>query len=447
MAWRSHLFAAVRHPREPKLLLLRSDRQWRLPHALVRDAVWEADTKVVIPALERRLATRLWLLRLIHSAEDEEAKRIDAIFEVELLDPAWEAPGHGRWAGRAELAGLRLRDEAQRPVLDRYLDALERGDVPQQRPPWARPGWLAGVRTWIEAEVARLGRTVVAIEQVKHWSISSVLRVKTDGPDVYFKVPARLPYFVDEATVTARLADRFPDHVPMPLAIEPEAGWLLLQQFDELFSWRAPPDVHREALRRFAALQRRSAELVDDLLADGCLDRRLDVLETQIDPLVNDPEAVARLTSDEVKELRRLAPALKETCRRLAALGLPSTLVHGDLHMLNVARVDGTLVYFDWSDACIAHPFIDLLSLLSEQDEASRAALLEAYLEPWEGAVTAERLQEAVALAAVVIPLHHAVSYQHIVAGLEPDAKPELDATAGFLRRVLRQREAAERER
>ena len=233
--------------------------------------------------------------------------------------------------------------------------------------------------------------------------------------------------------MTARLAERFPDHVPMPLAIEPEAGWLLLPQFDELFSWRAPPEVHREALRRFAALQRQSAELVDDLLADGCLDRRLDVLETQIDPLVNDPEAVARLTSDEVKELRRLAPALKETCRRLAALGLPPTLVHGDLHMLNVARLDGTLVYFDWSDACIAHPFIDLLSLLSEQDEASRAALLEAYLEPWEGAVTAERLQEAVALAAVVIPLHHAVSYQHIVAGLEPDAKPELDATAGVL--------------
>ena len=323
MAWRSHLFAAVRHPREPKLLLLRSDRQWRLPHVLVRDGVWEADTKVVIPALERRLATRLWLLRLVHSAQDEEAKRIDAIFEVELLDSRWEAPGHGRWAGRAELAGLRLSDEAQRPVLDRYLDALERGDVPQQRPPWARPGWLAGVRAWIEAEVARLGRTVVAIEQVKHWSISAVLRVETDGSDIYFKVPARLPYFVEEATVTARLAERFPDHVPMPLAIEPEAGWLLLPQFDELFPWRAPPDVHREALRRFAALQRQSSELVDELLADGCLDRRLDVLETQIDPLVNDPEAVARLTPDEVKELRRLAPALKETCRRLAALGLP----------------------------------------------------------------------------------------------------------------------------
>jgi hypothetical protein len=33
--------------------------------------------------------------------------------------------------------------------------------------------------------------------------------------------------------------------------------------------------------------------------------------------------------------------------------------------------------------------------------------------------------------------LHHAVSYQHIVAGLEPAAKPELDDTHEFLREVL----------
>lgn len=176
---------------------------------------------------------------------------------------------------------------------------------------------------------------------------------------------------------------------------------------------------------------------MDELLADGCLDRRLDVLEAQIDPLVNDVEAVAGLTPEEVGELRRLAPALKQLCRRLASFALPSTLVHGDLHMLNVARVDGQLIYFDWSDACVAHPFIDLLSLEWERDELIRAAMRDAYLEAWRGVETAERLQEAAALAAVVIPLHHAVSYQHIVAGLEPAAKHELDATAGFLRRVL----------
>ena len=34
-------------------------------------------------------------------------------------------------------------------------------------------------------------------------------------------------------------------------------------------------------------------------------------------------------------------------------------------------------------------------------------------------------------------PLHHAVSYRTIVANLEPDARPELDATHQFLREIL----------
>jgi hypothetical protein len=36
-----------------------------------------------------------------------------------------------------------------------------------------------------------------------------------------------------------------------------------------------------------------------------------------------------------------------------------------------------------------------------------------------------------------LIPLHHAVSYRHIVEGLEPVSKPELDATRHFLRPAL----------
>ncbi|HUQ21550.1 MAG TPA: phosphotransferase [Gaiellaceae bacterium] len=435
MATTSQLFAAVRHPREPALLFLRSDREWRLPRVVGARDVWGADAKMLVPLLERRLGTPLWLLRQLQMNEQS------AVFELELRNADWSAPANARWIGRTGLAGLRLKDDVHRPLLEEYLGALEREDVPPERPPWQRPGWLGEVSPWLEREVARLGHTVVGLQQVKHWSISAVLRIQTDGPDLYFKVPARLPLFVEEASVTASLARRFPEHVPGPLAIEPERGWMLLPAFEELFGWDAPVTDRQDALRRFAGLQRRTAAQVDDLLADGCLDRRLPVLESQVDALVNDSEAVDRLSREEVAELTRLAPWLKDVCRRLATYDVPSTLVHGDLHMLNVGRLEGRLVYFDWTDACIGHPFIDLLCLSWEQDEVSRAAVLKAYLEPWQGIETVERLQEALELATVVIPLHHAVSYQHIAARLEPAAKPELDATANFLRRVLKSAE------
>jgi aminoglycoside phosphotransferase (APT) family kinase protein len=113
------------------------------------------------------------------------------------------------------------------------------------------------------------------------------------------------------------------------------------------------------------------------------------------------------------------------------------TLVHGDLHLDNVARYEGELVYFDWTDACVAHPFFDLHALQWVRDDARRAALWDAYLEGWEGVVSAAGLREAAVLAAVVTPLHHAVSYQRIVAALEPVSKAELDLTHEFLREAL----------
>jgi hypothetical protein len=436
VSWRSESFAALRHPDEPRILFLRSDRAWRLPRIAARE-LWIANAEMIVPAFERRLGTTPWLLRQLKCDEDEEANRIEAVFELRLNDPAWRPPAHGRWVGRRELDGLRLRDEDQRDLLGAYLDSLERGEIPEERSPWARLDWLDDVRAWLEQEVGRLGHSLLGVEQVKHWSISSVLRVRTDGPDLYFKVSARLPLFVEEGPVTAMLASRFPGYVPMPLAVEPEPGWLLLPAFDELVGWQAPLELRCAVLARFAGLQRRSAEQAAELIAAGCLDRRLEVLEQQIEPLVADPEAVARLRADEVEELRRQAPLFREACRRLADTGLPPTLVHGDLHVGNVARLDGELVYFDWTDACVAHPFIDLLSLYWEKDEDSRTALLDAYLDAWDGVESPERLREAASLAAVVIPLHHAVSYQRIVAGLEPDAKVELDATHGFLRQAL----------
>jgi Phosphotransferase enzyme family len=444
VTWRSWLHGAVRHPEEPRILLLRSNRAWRLPRVFVRGEFWAAAARTIVTEFERRLGTRPWLLRQFEFEEDEAAQRLEGVFELELLDREWRAPAHGRWVGRSDLERLPLADETHRQLLDRYLAARQSGTVPPERPPWARPGWLDGVRAWLEQEAARFGHRVHAIEQVKHWSISSVLRIETDGPELYFKVSAPLPLFAEEASVTAHLAERFPGYVPAPLAIEPEHGWLLLPAFMELFATRETPlETRREAFRRFAELQRASVELVPELLADGCLDRRLEVLASQLEPLVDDPEAVRQLTPKEVRELRRLLPAFEESCRRLADLGIPPALVHGDLHLGNVTRHDGNLAYFDWTDACIAHPFIDLHSLQWEKDAATREALLDAYLEPWRELAPAAQVLEAAELARVVTPLHHSVSYATIVRALEPDARPELDATHIFLREALAR--AAER--
>jgi Phosphotransferase enzyme family len=430
---RLRLTGLLRHPGEPRVLLFRGDRTWRPPRVLVRERTWIADARAVVPPFERRLGTRPWLLRQLGFHEDEPSNLLEAVQELELVDTGWRQPGNGRWAGREHLGRLRLADE-HRELVASYLDRLE--DVPDARPGWSRPGWRSQLRDWLEAELARLGRRLVALEQAKVWGISTVVRVETDRGDLWFKASAPLPLFADEADVTQRLAARFHGYVPEPVAVEPERGWILFEPFDVL-GWHPTLDDHRALFRRFASLQLRTVELTPALLADGCLDRRLPVLERQLDQLLADRRALHRLDARETRALRRLAPHLHGAIRRLDALGLPPTLVHGDLHPGNATRLAGKIAYFDWTDACVAHPFVDLHSLQWERDDAIREALLDAYLEPWRAAASEETLREAVTLARVVTPLHHAVSYATIASSLEPTSRPELDATHTFLREAV----------
>lgn len=271
-----------------------------------------------------------------------------------------------------------------------------------------------------------------------------MLRVKTSGPDFYFKVSIDVPLFVNEAVVTERLAGRFPAYIPAPVAIEPDRAWMLLPAFDDLVPDSSPIATRRQVFARFGELQRASAGSIEALLRDGCLDRRLHVLEGQIDPLINDQTTMSAMTEDQRLRLRALVPVLKELTREMADLGLPYTLVHGDLHLANTARIDGAISFFDWTDASISHPFFDLQSLKWETDEGEKQSIIDAYLAGWHEVASHGTLHRAVLIAGALIPLHHAVSYQQLLVHLEPAARPELDATADYLRRVIAGADALE---
>ena len=62
--------------------------------------------------------------------------------------------------------------------------------------------------------------------------------------------------------------------------------------------------------------------------------------------------------------------------------GRPDALRHGDTHLGNIAVRNGVALFFDWSDACIALPFLDLAPLLKAaglDNNPDAAALLDLY--------------------------------------------------------------------
>ncbi|HEX5880924.1 MAG TPA: phosphotransferase, partial [Actinomycetota bacterium] len=156
---------------------------------------------------------------------------------------------------------------------------------------------------------------------------------------------------------------------------------------------------------------------------------------------------LARLFGDLVPALAAAVPRLGAPCAELAGHAVPPTLVHGDLHLANVARGPRGYLFFDWTDACVAHPFLDLPTMrrgsgFAEDDDEDEAGLRErlraAYLPEWASFEPPARLARAWELAAPLGALHQAVSYRSMAAGLRPPVDPHLaQSSAWWLRRVL----------
>ncbi len=256
-----------------------------------------------------------------------------------------------------------------------------REGMPQALQPWEYAGWFATAADWIEAKLP----AAVRVDQYATWSVSSLHRVETAAGRYYFKAAPSI--FRHEAFVTQMLAERFPETIPRPIAIDDERGWFLTADFgNQLVATMDAP--HWEgALDALVTLQRSSVASVESLLRSGCIDRRPGVLQGQVEELAAEgsewlPDEMVDATSGGLSRFQDL-------CEEIASSPIPNTLVHGDFHAENVAVSEGRYLIFDWTDACIAHPFVDVATFLRNAehasiDRATRERWRDHYLHGWE---------------------------------------------------------------
>lgn len=446
--WQTTTSLLVPHPSRAAVLLVPAGDAWKPPGFYAAEMRWMPEVAWLGPACAETFGLTPIVLGCAWADIDRERKVIDALLALEAPAADWPLPDGARWFGGAELAALPLANPAHLAPLLAQLAEAEGAPIPAQRPPWARPGWHGRASAWIRRELEARGIAPAGpSQQLKTWGISAILRTPTDAGDYYFKVAAQQPLFANEPQITAALAARFPAHAPAPIAIEPREQWMLLADFGPALEDTEDLAAWRETLLAYGRMQRAAEPLVDELLAAGCLDRRLPVLAGQIEALLTDEPALALLAAEERARIQSLLPEFLAVIGRLAECGIPMTLVHGDCHSGNVAWRDGQALFFDWTDACVSHPFMDASCLLQQPPEAfaadERQALLDAYLALWSDLAGPERLREAWALCLVVEHLHQAVSYYHIVEALEPRSRFEFErAVPGHLRRALEAYEA-----
>jgi hypothetical protein len=372
------------------------------------------------------------VVRSVARAVDREAKLLEVGLELEALEPIGSRADMS-WIAADEISDLRLADR------DRELLELLFSDEPHPlRPPWARRGWFVEAAAWIESTLAELGRAVLGPPaQLSNWCISSILRVPTEQGDVFFKATARSPLFVDEGAVTRGLAELFPASTPRVLAFDSQRRWMLTEDFGPLVGWGATLEMRVAVLEDHARLQVEAVDHVDELFGLGLFDRRPAWLAAQLESLLDEPDALG-LEASELKTLGARIPAFVDACGRLAAGPIPDTLVHGDLHLANVAGTSAPFVFFDWTDPSVAHPFFDPLAIHFEKDAVTQRTLRDAYLTGWRAYASDDELIELWELCLPLTALNHAISYRSILANVEPGSAEELvPALPEWLRRAL----------
>jgi len=261
---------------------------------------------------------------------------------------------------------------------------------------WTDEAWIAGAHRWIDERLGELGlRRTGDVEQPHVAPWSTVMKVPVGEETVFFK--ANTDELRHEAAIVQRLAARMPDRVPPLLAVEEDSGWMLMADAGETLRVVVPRerslDRWFDALGLYAEAQLAMTDSVDDLLAAGVPDLRLDVLPDKYAALMDVIDAEQRF--------RDALPWVKELADELAAHGISETLQHDDLHDGQVFVQPGPdgqgerHLLMDWGDACISHPFFTLSvtiegviawGLDDEENSVDTTPFLEAYLAPYAAA-------------------------------------------------------------
>src|SRR4029079_16854616 len=115
-------------------------------------------------------------------------------------------------------------------------------------------------------------------------------------------------------------------------------------------------------------------------------------------------------------------------------------LVHGDFHPWNVVHGPRTTRVFDWSDAAVSHPFLDLATyVFRTKDLAVRRGMVDAYVAAWSTEGSQESLREAVAVGLVVGALYQVQTYRAILPTLMSNGADDdlADADLDWINRTL----------
>lgn len=425
-AERCQVTLLVPHPRRVAVLVADSSSgtststmllpQPRLPTLRMNSA--EPSLPEIVASIDVVDTSTVAALRLVMtSAAEAEDAELGESFMVEFEAASTDPPPGWAWQDLDARVIARLEPATSRAAVASW--ARERADGwSLLRPQWSHPGWFARASSWIVDQMEANRLPVVAAPRQHHlWGISVVLRATSTFGNVFFKCSAEA--FRHEAVATQALSGLMPELVPEVIAVDGARGWMLMRDLGAGELGDQDESLWFEGVVAHAGIQRLWLGRSEELVALGLPIRSLTDLATQVGAMTQDTALLGRMPPDLREQWLAAEPMLVESCRRLDEIGPGPTLVHGDFHPWNVAFGSATTRVFDWTDAAVSHPFVDLATyVFRSQDVTVRRRLVNAYVDAWSMVGSGASLREAAALGLVVGALYQVQTYRALLPTL-----------------------------
>jgi hypothetical protein len=294
----------------------------------------------------------------------------------------------------------------RREAMKRYADIRLR--LPSASERWSGAAFRAELRAWATGVVGEPR----SLEPVKIRPWATVWRVETAEGVHFAKQNCSTQSY--EAALVVALNDLAARRVVPLTAVEPGLGLFLTPD-------QGPPlgEAFGEDVEMWAAFAAAGAQL--QLEVARYVDRLLDVgltplapadcpayVEEQLAAFEELPDADPRaMPAADRDALRAALPRIVAWSDQVAALGLPLTLCHNDLHGNNVFDIGGDLRFFDFADAMVTEPLAALLvpvnalahRLRAVSDDPRLWRVADAALEVWSEYAPMEELRAALPAA------------------------------------------------
>lgn len=389
---------------------------------------WESYPCVLLDCIKCELGMDCFIVRPVWKHHDSDYCAEEVVLVLEIKDYGFPLPKGSKWISRHfaeefDWGEMRCGMQVQRVVNSFFTDTATTTS-PGVRPPWRFPGWFRDTEKWVETQLKanNYWRQTEPFRQITHTFKATVFNCswgkrgcdhssfperKTNG----FIIKTSIHVF-REAKLTSVIAGFATDIVPEVIAVDKDRN-LFIQRDVGAFN---PRRFHFGALiRTVGELQISSMQHVQELRDEGMEALDTEWLLCNIPKLLHHP-ALDKLDNSEfhadLEWLRDRIFFILELCHELLRIGIPNTLVHGDLHLLNVGGQvsipDGKYRIFDWEWSFIGHPFQDFDTIYRNSQEygINGTSAMRLYFKYWESFASVAELERAVDIAhAMSLPI------------------------------------------